>query len=51
LDQQFEEVVYINEVLLWHGDDNIQIYPPEVGWGALTGFIWLRIGTSESGAL
>jgi hypothetical protein len=26
-------------------EDNIKIDPREFGWGAWTGFIWLRIGT------
>jgi hypothetical protein len=26
-------------------EDNIKIDPQEVGWGAWTGLIWLRIGT------
>jgi hypothetical protein len=26
-------------------EDNIKIDVREVGWGAWTGFIWLRIGT------
>jgi len=51
LDQQFEETRYINEVVFWNGGDHIKMYPPEVGWGALTGLMWLRIGTGESGAL
>jgi hypothetical protein len=25
--------------------DNIKMYPQEVGWGTLTGLIWLRIRT------
>jgi hypothetical protein len=51
LDQQFEETSYINEVVFWNGGDNIKMYPLEVGWGALTGLIWLRRGTDESGTL
>jgi hypothetical protein len=27
-------------------EDNIKMYLKEVGWGAWTGLIWLRIGTS-----
>jgi hypothetical protein len=26
-------------------EDNIKMDVPEVGWGAWTGLIWLRIGT------
>jgi hypothetical protein len=26
-------------------EDNIKMDPQDVGWGALTGVIWLRIGT------
>jgi hypothetical protein len=26
-------------------EDNIKMYLQEVGWGAWTGLIWLRIGT------
>jgi hypothetical protein len=50
MDQQFEETSYINVAVFWNGGDNIQMYPPKVGWGALTGLMWLRIGTGESGA-
>jgi hypothetical protein len=28
-------------------EDNIKIYLREVGWGAWTGSIWLRIGTGD----
>jgi len=37
--------------MLWDGGDGIKMCPPEVGWGALTGLMWPRIGTGESGAL
>jgi hypothetical protein len=32
-------------------EDNIKMHLREVGWGAWTGSIWLRIGTGEGGLL
>ena len=51
MNQQFDETSYNNEVVFWNGGDNIKMYSAEVGWGALTGLMCVKIGTGESGAL
>jgi hypothetical protein len=36
-------IIIIIIIIIW--EDNIKMDLHEMGWGAWTGFIWLRIGT------